>query len=122
MLNVCDVIGTEQRSMKAKMTSLQVQMDSVGVSRPGKCRMPDAPFLMEFYMHVAHVKLSAMTISATVRQSIAGLRRKLHTRAADTMPHKKESCTYKKITATSLNTFHLRILWVFPIVNQSTSK
>ena len=45
ILNVCDVIGTEQRSMKVKMTSLQVQMDSAGVSRPGKCRMSVVSFL-----------------------------------------------------------------------------
>ena len=64
---------------------------------------------------LSHVKLSAMTISVTVRQSIAGLRRKLHTHVADAMPDKEESCTYKKITSTSSKTFHFGILSVFPL-------
>ena len=98
ILNVCDVIGTEQHSMKTKMTSLQVQMDSVGVSRPGKCRMSVVSFSKWNLMcTLSHFNLSAMTISVTVQQSIAGLRWKLHTHVADAMLDKEESCTYKKI-------------------------
>ena len=44
ILNVCDVIETEQLSTKAKITSLQAHVGSVGIPRPGKCRMPGIAF------------------------------------------------------------------------------
>ena len=66
ILNVCDVIGTEQRSMKTKMTSLQMQIDSTGVSKPGKSRMWDMKFSKwNLKCALSHLKFRALTIILT---------------------------------------------------------